>query len=190
MAKSKSPVPVLDIDLASYREALRWLLNFTAAEIPPPSSIAQSFWVSGRQMQSPSTTGIILQNFQSVLAFPFWFFNSNNWANPQLTQDVIVSTLPPQFYTEASIVAPYTKIQVSRPVFVVFCIFQGLVMVFIWVVLLWVAFGAGRVPKTSSYPLYDIIFNTNIEGKPTRRETNMKNSLLLKGITDTRILVK
>src|SRR3954463_16824253 len=75
----KVAIPVLDLELPAYRDALRWLLNYTAADLPPPSSIAESFWSSQKLLADPSTWGILSQNFQSLLVFPFWLFNSNNW---------------------------------------------------------------------------------------------------------------
>ena len=91
---------VTDIDLIAYREFLRWLLNYTASDIPAPSSIAQSFFNSYAQLDSPYTYGIAQQNFQSIVAFPFWLFNNNNWGNIAVKSDTLEAALPPQFYTK------------------------------------------------------------------------------------------
>lgn len=160
--QTSAPVLLHDIDLPGYREALRWLLNFTAADIPPPSSIAQSFWSSPQQLQGgTSTFGILEQNFHSIIAFPFWLFNSNNWANTDLRSNETISGLPPQFYTTASIVEPFAKIKFDQGMFILFVALQGLAMMFVWAVLLWVWFVVGPVdqqPEISSFPLYDIVF--------------------------------
>ncbi|KUJ06535.1 uncharacterized protein LY89DRAFT_603023 [Mollisia scopiformis] len=175
------PIQLTGVDLLSYRESLRWLLNYTAANIPPPSSIAQSFWSSVPELASPSTYGIVLQNFQSVLAFPFWYFNSNNWANPDLQEKQIISTLPPQFYTQAYIVAPYSKLRFDRGMFILFLILQGLAIVFVWCVLLFVLFGTRTLPTTSSYPLYDIAFKANVDHEVKEEElSEAGNSQCLK----------
>jgi hypothetical protein len=92
-------------------------------------------------MEDPSTYGIVIQNFQSILAFPFWLFNSNSWGNTALVPNQIISTLPPEFYIQASIVAPYTKIKFSVAMFILFVIFQGLAIIFVWSVLLFMVLG-------------------------------------------------
>lgn len=97
---------ITGVDVVAYRSALNWLLNYTSAGIPGPSSIAQSFWSSNLQMGDPSTYGILVQNYQSVLAFPFWLFNDNNWGNLALRSNQTVPGMPHEFYTQASIVAP------------------------------------------------------------------------------------
>lgn len=158
-----APVPVPDIDLTTYRTALAWLLNYTAADIPAPSSIAQSFWSSSSQLRDPSTYGILSQNFQSVLAFPFWLFNSNNWGNVQLKSNEIIPWLPAEFYTEASFVKPYVKIQFDNAMFILFVTLQGLAMVFIWAVLAWGCFDFRQhMPIISSYPLFDVMFKSTV----------------------------
>ncbi|KAK3395199.1 hypothetical protein B0H63DRAFT_556259 [Podospora didyma] len=65
------PAPVERLNTTAYRGALRWLLNCTDADMPPPSSVAQSFWSSSSQLRDPSTHSILTQHFQSILAFPF-----------------------------------------------------------------------------------------------------------------------
>jgi hypothetical protein len=77
-----APEQVTDMDVPAYRSALRWLLNFTAEGLPPPSSIVESFWGADDQLNGgPATYGLLLQEFQSVLAFPLWLFNANNFGN-------------------------------------------------------------------------------------------------------------
>ena len=161
---SSDPTPLndADIDVPAYRHALRWLLNYTAADIPPPSSIAQGFWTSAHQLQDPSTYGIIAQNFQSILAFPFWLFNVNNWGNTHLREDQISPDLPPEFYTRAEFVEPYTKLMFDPSRFGVFVALQGCAIVFVWAVLAWVWVAEGRLPDCSSFPLFDFANRTRV----------------------------
>lgn len=160
----KYPIPILDLDLAAYRDSLRWLLNYTAADLSPPSSIAQSFWSSQQQLKDPATWGILLQNFQSMLVFPFWLFNDKNWGNTESQPDATNSTLPPEFFTKASIVEPYAKIRVQFAMFVLFLVLQALSLVFIAGVVVW-AWTRDEVPlKTSSFPLFDFAFRTEVQG--------------------------
>jgi hypothetical protein len=126
-------------------------------------------------MEDPSTYGIVLQNFQSILTFPLWLFNSNSWDNRALVSNQIISTLPLEFYTQASIVAPYTKIKFSVAMFILFVIFQGLAIIFVWSVLLFMVLGVKVLPKTSSYPLFDIAFKATVDSEAKEKEI-MKDS--------------
>ncbi|KAJ4386439.1 hypothetical protein N0V93_009335 [Gnomoniopsis smithogilvyi] len=152
---TSAPEPIIDVDVTAYRAALGWLLNYTSADIPGPSSIAQSFWSSNLRMQDPSTYGIIVQNFQSVLAFPFWLFNDNNWGNTALKSNQTVAGLPQQFYTQASIVAPYQAIEFNQGMFIVFVVLQGLGILFAWGTLFWVWICSRVQPETSGFLLFE-----------------------------------
>lgn len=165
-----TPTQITDLDIPSYRAALGWLLNYTAANIPPPSSIAQTFWVGRDQYEDPNTYGALLQNFQSVLAFPFWLFNANNYGNIDLQEQIMINTLPPQFYTKASTVMPFVKLKFDTSMFAVFAILQGLAMVFVWAVLVWIWCSGRRLPNTSSYPVFDVTFRTKVFGPETKTE--------------------
>lgn len=143
------------IDVTAYRMALNWLLNFTAADIPAASSIAANFAVPSEQNPDLSKDGVLSRNFQSILAFPLWLFNDNNWGNTALKTNTITTTLPPEYYTVAAVVAPYGKIGFDRTMFYLFIILQGLVLVFIWAVLIWVWIRSTTLPYISSFPLFD-----------------------------------
>lgn len=140
--------------------------------MPPPSSIAQSFWSAQDQLQDPATWGIQFQNFQSVLVFPFWLFNANNWGNTQTHANTTVSNLPPEFYTEASIVEPYTKIRFQPAMFALFLVLQILSLLFVGGVVVW-AWIMSRVPlKTSSFPLFDIAFRAEVHSEVENKDMN------------------
>ncbi|KAK3393850.1 hypothetical protein B0H63DRAFT_505672 [Podospora didyma] len=163
-----NPIPTFmaEDEVAAYRHAQRWLLNFTAADIPAPSSIAQGFWGAGLggQLENPSSYGTLLQSFQSLLVFPLWLFNANNFGNPDLQVNTMISTLPPQFYTRASIVTPYKIVGFNPTMFALFLAFQGLTLAFIWAVLLWVWFrpGTNGMPFISSFPAFDAMFKMKV----------------------------
>lgn len=108
------PVQDMDLDVESLKTAYSWLFNFTAAGIPAPASIAQYFWVVQDQLQSDYVSIEPYQIFQSILAFPFWQFNPNNFGNVNLNAQNITAGLPSDFYTTASIASPYNKIIVNR----------------------------------------------------------------------------
>ncbi|ETS80633.1 hypothetical protein PFICI_08162 [Pestalotiopsis fici W106-1] len=186
---STQPAQIYDLDLPAYRESLRWLLNFTAADLPAPSAIAQSFWGSQMQLSDPSTWGILAQNFQSILVFPFWLFNANNWGNTELKENVTVSTLPPDFYTQASLIEPYSKLDVDDTMFAIFLGFQSLAMGFVLCVLVWIWTGSRVPPKMSSFPLFDLSFRTercNEVEIPNVAQAD--NSDIIQGVKDVRLM--
>ncbi|KAH6687226.1 hypothetical protein F5X68DRAFT_9182 [Plectosphaerella plurivora] len=156
----KSPLTALP----EYREALRWLLDYSAANIPAPSSIVESFWTGQVQLENEHVSyGYLAQHFHSILAFPLWFFNANNFGNTELLNDEIISTLPPEFYTKAYVVAPHTMFKLNLPMVVLFAITQGLVVAFAWVMLIWATVVSASLPRISSYPLFDMTFKTETE---------------------------
>ena len=117
-------VPNTDLDLDEYRAAFRWLLNFTAADIPAPSSIAEYFWSAPLQLTSDYWSPGPRTAFQSIMAYPLWFFNDNNVGNINLLEDIAVGSLPNEFRTTASIASPHTKIVVNRSMFILFVILE------------------------------------------------------------------
>lgn len=182
-------MPVQDLDLAAYRDSLRWLLNYTAADLPPPSSVAQSFWSAQKQLQDPATWGIQLQNFQSVLVFPFWLFNANSWGNTQTHANTTVSTLPPEFLTQASIVEPYAKIKFQPAMFVLFLVLQILFLLFICSVVSW-AWMKSRIPlKTSSFPLFDMAFKAEVHnGMANKDLDHLGDSEIVHFMRDAKVI--
>ena len=109
-----APIQDMHIDIDGLMEAFAWLFNFSSAGIPAPSSIAEYFWTVRGQLESPYWSVEPYQIFQSILAFPFWQFNANNFGNTQLNAQDIVDGLPPDFYTTASVATRYDKIVVNR----------------------------------------------------------------------------
>jgi hypothetical protein len=151
-------------DLPQYREALRWLLDYSAANIPAPSSIVESFWTGQKQLEDEHVSyGYLAQHFHSILAFPLWFFNANNFGNKELQNDEIISTLPPEFYTKAYVVAPHAMFRLSLSMVILFAVTQGLVVAFAWGMLLWATVVSASLPRISSYPLFDVTFKTGTE---------------------------
>ena len=151
-----------NLDLPSYRLAMGWLLDFNASGIPAPSSIAGVFWTSTDQLSSSYWSNELYNVLQSLLAFPIWQFNSNNFGNTQLKATEIVSGLPPEFYTTASITKPYTRIVINHYMFMTFLVLESAMLALIWLVPIWLWASPRRLPKTSSYPLIDFAFKSSI----------------------------
>ncbi|KAK6849277.1 hypothetical protein PG995_013110 [Apiospora arundinis] len=180
--------PILDLDLPAYRDALRWLLNYTDANLPPPTSIAQSFWSSQGLLEDPSAWGILAQNFQSILVFPFWLFNANNWGNTQIQLNATISTMPPEFYTEASLVEPYTKLRVDKGMFALFLTLQIVALLFVAGVVVWVWLGKRPARKASSFPLFDILFRAELLSPEVWRcPANISDSKIISGLKETKV---
>ena len=108
------PAKDVDLDVEGLKRVFAWLFNFSAAGIPAPSSIAQYFWTVPTQLENEYWSIEPYQVFQSLLAFPFWQFNPNNFGNVHLDTYNIVKGLPPDFYTTASIGEPYDTVLVDR----------------------------------------------------------------------------
>lgn len=180
------------IDLAAYKMSLDWVLNFTAANIPAASSVAANFAVVDENLPDPSTDGVLSRNFQSILAFPLWFFSDNSWGNVALQSDTAATTLPPQYRTVASIVAPYGKIEFDRTMFYIFIALQGTALLFIWIVLAWVWLCSTPLPYISSFPLFDTNFKLEMlelsQGQGIVRQAD--DSHLLELVSQERVHIK
>ncbi|KAI9157890.1 hypothetical protein HJFPF1_05874 [Paramyrothecium foliicola] len=187
---STEPILLQNLELPVYREALRWLLNYTDANLPPPSSIAQSFWSSQKLLSDPSTWGILSQNLQSILLFPFWLFNANNWGNTEVQENVTISTLPPEFYTEASLVKPYTKLRVDLNMFAIFLTVQIFSLVLISSAVAWVWWRKQPARRPSSFPLIDFVFSVQILGDQTsKRPLNLNDSSAIREVKNLKVKV-
>ena len=167
------PTPFLlpTSDLEAYRMGIAFLLNFTAAGIPPPSSIAESFWSAGDTVLQ--TSGQLMHSFQSILAFPVWMFNANNYGNLDIW-DHDTGSLPSSFRTRASIVTPYSKIKFDGVMVVVYTVLQGATLLVLWGLLAWACwsyvrgmglYSAGDASELaiSSYLLFDIAFKSMVK---------------------------
>ncbi|KAK3995014.1 hypothetical protein QBC44DRAFT_390303 [Cladorrhinum sp. PSN332] len=162
-----TPYPPINNDsnfLPAYRSSLSWLLNYTATATPAPSSQAQLFWssISHLQGSDPISRVVITQTFHSILAFPLWYFQPNNFGNFKLDAEEMTppNLLPDdeKFYTTAALVKPYrNKITINRGMFWGFVAGQGVVLSFVCGVLVWVILGAekSREVRVSSFVLFD-----------------------------------
>ncbi|EAS30478.3 uncharacterized protein CIMG_05957 [Coccidioides immitis RS] len=154
------PTKNTDIDLVGFKEAITWLLDYKAAQIPATSSIAEHFWSGQDQLSNKYWSRELYQTFQSILAFPLWKFNPNNFGNVELSAQEITTSLPPEFHTKAAIATPYTRIVLNKSMFILFLLLHILVLTFVWAMLLWLVITRPDLPKISSYPLFDFAFKT------------------------------
>ncbi len=115
-----------DVDLKAYRMALSWLLNYTDADIPAPSSLAEYFWSAPKQLTSDYWSTEPRQAMHGLLTFPLWWFQDNNYGNLAVARANVTDTsiLPLEYHTTASIAEPYTRIVVNETMFILFVILE------------------------------------------------------------------
>jgi len=114
-AQNLSPaIQQVDLRVDALKQSFSWLFNSTAAGVPMPSSAAQYFWSVQNQLSNEYWSIEAYQLFQSLLAFPFWHFNDNNYGNVRLDPQNIIGTLPKEFYTFAAVDKPMSKISVNK----------------------------------------------------------------------------
>ena len=157
LTELSQPIRVSRPNVLEYRQAIDWLLDFQSAGIPSPSSIAAVFWNGQQQLSNAYWASELAVAFRSIVAFPLWMFQPNNFGNIALAAQEITSDLPPEMYTTASIATPQTRIVIDNAVYTVFVIFQSTVLVFVLGVLLWLILsGNSGDIQISSYPLLDL----------------------------------
>jgi hypothetical protein len=151
------PAPIEDLE--AYLSVLDWILDYNKANVPAPSSIVQSFW-SGYEQLDAGFDAVLLPTFHGLLAFPVFFFNANHYGNANLQTETISPDLPPEFYTTASIVAPYVKLKFDHVFLGLFIALQGIALIFLWVVVVWGFAVSRHLPDISSFPGFDVMFKT------------------------------
>ncbi|KAL3477935.1 hypothetical protein BJX99DRAFT_256904 [Aspergillus californicus] len=175
---SASPATQIStLDLENFRAAITWILDFNAANIPSPTSIAQQFYSGSQQLQNTYWSPILLQTFHSILSFPFWFFNPNNLGNMEGFGTGITPNLPTEFYITASIAVPQSKIIISTAMFSTFITLQVILHLFIWAVLVWLCATRPVLPAISSYPLFDFAFKARFKRDTKGGAGNSKDQL-------------
>ena len=104
------------------------------------------------------------QECRPLSSFPLWIFNANNYGNPGLSDRVLSTSLPKEFYTTASVVRSYTKIKFDPTLVQVFAVFQGVAILFVWAVLVWAVSVRRSLPEISSFPIFDAEFKAEARG--------------------------
>lgn len=105
----------VDLDIKALKRSFTWLANATAADIPFISSVAQTFWTAEPTLNDEHYSGESYRLFQSLLAFPFWWFNDNNYGNVDMVAATEpLESLPEEHRTSAAVDKPMNKIAVDR----------------------------------------------------------------------------
>jgi hypothetical protein len=153
-------------DTQALHAAMGWLLNYTAASLPPRSSLAYFFW-SSQGMSKHDWSVDAYKTLNSLLAFTSWFFTENNYGNPQFDPakqtDQGIPFLSHEFYTTASTAKQYTKFTIDTRMFVVYIVLQVIPLLFCWAVLIWRMVRGSPQIDTSSFPLLDFYYKAKLE---------------------------
>jgi hypothetical protein len=168
----QEPTKDKELDLVSFRDAIDWLLAFDAAGIPSPSSIAELFWSAQSQLGNEFWQPQLYIALQSILAFPLWWFNSNNNGNIHLAVNGLAQGLPKDFYTSATLVNPYNKIVLNTKLLVTFMVFESIVLALVLCLLAGLCWRTKKLPKISSYPLIDFALKARYNLKIRRADVN------------------
>jgi hypothetical protein len=97
----------------------------------------------------------------------------------ELRSNQITPSLPPQFYTEASLVSPFTKIKFNPAMFALFLTLQVFTMVFSWGVLFWLWLGPRVATKMSLWSVFDVAYNTKVQGEDDVRFQRLTTSEII-----------
>jgi hypothetical protein len=172
-------VPFAAPDIEAYKAALSWLLDFSAANLPAQSSILEIFWDNQNRLSDSYIDGILLQNFRSVLAFPIWLFNANNYGNTALDNTVLNPGLPTEFYTKAAVVSPLVKLHFDPTLLRVFIALEGVVLLALWAALPWLFSprSPGSSLATSAFPAVDFLFKADVVLEPDSTSDALEGGL-------------
>jgi hypothetical protein len=146
-----------ELDMNGFKQALNWMLDFDKAGIPSVSSIVGIFWGGQEQLSNTYWEPELIATFESILAYPIWFFNWNNFGNVNLSARVMSANLPKEFYTAATLTRPYTKIELSRPFVIAFLLLECIVLLSVVASLVWLCIGTKAFPKLTSFPIMNFL---------------------------------
>jgi len=164
-----TPSKNTNVDIQALRLAMRWLLDFTASKTPPIMSPVFLFWTSGMQLSSTYWQFDQYTTFQSLIAWPIIFFTDNSYANPLMTEqspEKMVTYLPTEFLTSASIAKPYNKIRINHSMFIIYITLEIAALGLSWFVIITMLFSKLNVVEVSSYPIVDFATKLHPQNVP------------------------
>lgn len=185
-----TPSKNMNVDIHALRLAMRWLMDFKASKTPPITSPIWMFWNSGKQMSSTFWQYDQYTTFQSLLAYPIIFFTDNSYANPLMTEpspDNMVTYLPAQFSTSASIVRPYNKIKINHSMFIAYITLEIAALALSWLVIAVMLIRKLNVAVISSYPLVDFASKLHPRNVPAGSTGVQEHLDMITGADDRRI---
>ena len=106
---------------------------------------------------------MVLQCFRSLLAFPVWLFNANNYGNTRLGNKALNADLPGGFYKRAGVVRPLVKLKFDGRLVGLFVVLEGVVVVVLWVGLVWLFVPWWGRGGGTAFPLVDFLVGAEVE---------------------------
>ena len=102
--------------------------------------------------------------------------------------------LSPQFYTTVSIVEPYVKLKFDNAMFVLCVVLQGLVLIFVWTVLVWTCLRRSSLTfPVSAFPFFDArhkLLMDGEEGISGRLAARAQTSEIIRTMKNARVRIK
>jgi len=162
------PSQVTDTDIATLRQAIKWLLDYTAAGIPPDSAFITIFWDDRLQLANFQWSKDLIVAFQSMIVVPMWFFSVSNYGNVQVQKSPtsMLPNLPPEFTTTASLARPHSKIAINSSMFYTYIGLELGALLISWTVILVIILKRKASPVVSGYPLIDFAAKTALSNVP------------------------
>lgn len=109
-----------------------------------------------------------LRSFYSTLVTPLWTFQTNSYANPNITRgspNAKLTILPEEYSTTASLAMPYTRIVVDKGMFAGYILLELLALLSSGGVIAYVLLTKKVAPETSGYRLIDFAARTLQRGE-------------------------
>jgi hypothetical protein len=152
-------------NLDTVNQGVGWLLNYTAASLPPVSSPAFILWNHNQELSEHDWAVVSYDTLKSTLAFVIWFFSENSYGNPELLNSAkcIVQILPEEYQTTASLCQIYIKLVIDSRMLALYAVLEILPLCFCWMVLLWRVVTRCPPNDTILYPLIDFLSRAEIE---------------------------
>ncbi|KAF8847504.1 hypothetical protein BDZ45DRAFT_607375 [Acephala macrosclerotiorum] len=165
-----TPVTNSGINVTDLNLAVGWLLNYTAAGIPPESSINFMFWFDPSSSYESLWETNAYNTLQSLLGFVIWEFSENNNGNPAVSDPEAkgqMPVLPEEFHTQASICETYLRFVINWEMFIVYVVLEGVVIMLCWAIVGWHISRRGKaeLPEISSYPIVDFASKVETRGE-------------------------
>jgi hypothetical protein len=189
------PSQVVISNTTALISALVWLLNYTAAGLPPESSITFLFWNINPGLSEHDWAVVAYDTLTSMLAFVLWFFSANGPGNPQMTTsapgpDGESAFLPSEFHTTASFSHSLTRFVIDRRMFALYVVFQALPLLFSWMALLWRLLCKLPEVRVSSFPTLDMVLKARLSDMPATnidRLAKARDKVLVHELQDVRV---
>jgi hypothetical protein len=168
LSASQLSTPVIqNVDVSGYKTAIFYAFNWPnqGFKIIGPS-LAFDYWSVAEQLNQIGQTNYSFSTtraFYSTLVFPLYYFQTNSYANPSMTQgspNAKVTYLPDEFSTTASLAMPYTRIVVDKGMFAGYILLELLALLASGGVIAYVLVTKKVAPEMSGYRLIDFAART------------------------------